>query len=85
MEVVNALITQLNNEYGYNVKMVTDYLWILAHKNILNKLLNLMLTFSCKKFILLKWFQNTPVSNLETELENTIQYFESLEKKYTGF
>ena len=82
MEVVNTLNTQLNNEYGYNVKNGSDYLWILANKKHPEQAAEFNAYIAVKNSFA-KMVSNTPVSNLETELENTIQYFESLEKKYT--
>ncbi len=81
MEVVNALNTQLNNEYGYAVKTGTDYLWILANKKHPEQAAEYNAYLEVKN-VFDKMTFNNAVTGFEVELQNTIQYFESLPKKY---
>lgn len=80
-EVVNTLNNQLNNEYGYSVKTGTDYLWILANKKHPEQAAEYDAYVGVKN-VFDKMTFNNPVSGYEIELQNVIQYFESLPKKY---
>lgn len=81
MEVVNTINNDLNQEFGYTAKTGKDELWILANKKHPEQEAELKAYTEVKNVFSYMTF-NEPVKEFETDLVNTIKYFESLPAKY---